>query len=215
MKGCVHKIFGSSGSKEASRQQLAPTWVAMAVSLRFLARPASTKTWTESIVSNSPKTPKTPASFGLSPLASMNSLNNVSFFPENAPEVEKPRAAPFPTRSIFENGATWVGNATRLVGPLEPQAEVSPITDLATAASVTRDAVMARFARRERTQVASEAPEVPSLPVLRQAPLRPHRCVVESIVDVDVSESCAHAARRAFVEQRERRASRAMVDFVV
>eukprot|EP00438_Fugacium_kawagutii_P036465 Skav209692 [mRNA] locus=scaffold36:9174:9755:+ [translate_table: standard] len=193
----------------------------MAVSMRFLARPAATS-WTESIVSNSPKSPKAPASFGLSPLASMNSLNNVSFFPENAPEVEKPKA--FPTHSIFENGSTWFENATRhlgdatrhLGGPVQqaeqPQAEASPITDLATAASVTRDAVMARFARRERT--ASEAPEVPSLPTLRRASrARPHRGR-EGIVDVDVS-SCAEAARRAVVEQRERRASRAMVDFVV
>lgn len=208
MKGCVKTK--SVAQVDLKRASTACSNVAMAVSLRFLARPASTKSWTESIVSKSPKTPKTPASFGLSP--SLNSLNNVSFF-----EAEEPKAQ-FPTHSIFENGATWVGNATRLVGgPLQPPAEASP-TDLATAASVTRDAVLARFARRERTHVASgPAREVPSLPVLRQAPLRPHRCVVESIVDVDVSESesCAHAAQRAFVEQRKRRASRAMVDFVV
>ena len=86
--------------------------------------------------------------FGISPLAS---LNRVNFFPEDVEKVEK-RTHKGPARSVhFADGATWVGNATRLLGgQLQPKAEASsPITDLTTAASATRDAVRARLARQE------------------------------------------------------------------
>eukprot|EP00438_Fugacium_kawagutii_P006954 Skav203620 [mRNA] locus=scaffold935:833680:834273:- [translate_table: standard] len=197
----------------------------MAVSMRFLAKASQSF---ESIVSHAPspkalrtpktpKTPKTPMSpFGLSPLASLNSLNGMSFFPENVEKMEK-RTPKFPTRSVhFADGATWVGNATRLLGGrLQPQAEASaPITDLATAASATRDAVRARFARQgERDAPAASAERIPTLPMLlgKQAPLRS----VPQGLDVVDEESCANAARRAFLDHRERRAGRAMVDFVV
>ena len=95
-----------------------------------------------------PKTPKTPASpFALSPLTSLTPA--VSFFPETVEKVEKCiRKAP--ARSVHFEDATWVGNATRLLGGrLQPKVEASSPTDLATAASATRDAVLARFARQE------------------------------------------------------------------
>ena len=128
----------------------------MAISMRFLAKASQSF---ESIVSHAPspkalrtpktpKTPKTPMSpFGISPLAS---LNRVNFFPEDVEKVEK-RTHKVPARSVhFANGA-WVGNATRLLGGrLQAEAEASsPITDLPTAASATRDAVRARLARQE------------------------------------------------------------------
>jgi len=194
----------------------------MALSMRFLAKASQSF---ESIVSHAPspkalrtpktpKTPKTPMSpFGLSPLASLNSVN---FFPENVEKVEK-RAPKFPGRSVhFADGATWVGNATRLLGgQLQPKVEAveasSPITDLTTAASATRDAVRARMARQERREapVASKT-GVPTLPMLLG-----HQPPAQFAQRLDVEESCAHAAHKAFLEQRERRASRTMVDFVV
>ena len=134
-----------------------PNSEAMAISMRFLAKASQSF---ESIVSHAsspkalrtpktPKTPKTPMSpFGISPLAS---LNRVNFFPEDVEKVEK-RTHKVPARSVhFADGATWVGNATRLLGgQLQPKAEASsPITDLTTAASATRDAVRARLARQE------------------------------------------------------------------
>ena len=124
--------------------------------MRFLAKASQSF---ESIVSHAPspkalrtpktpKTPKTPMSpFGISPLAS---LNRVNFFPEDVEKVAK-RTPKVPARSVhFANGG-WVGNATRLLGGrLQAEAEASsPITDLTTAASATRDAVRARFARQE------------------------------------------------------------------
>ena len=190
--------------------------------MRFLAKASQSF---ESIVSHAPspkalrtpktpKTPKTPMSpFGISPLAS---LNRVNFFPEDVEKVEK-RTHKVPARSVhFADGATWVGNATRLLGgQLQPKAEASsPITDLTTAASATRDAVRARLARQEQraAPLASEA-GIPTLPMLlgQRAPLSS----VGQRLDVVDEESCAYAARKACLEQRERRASRAMVDFVV
>eukprot|EP00490_Sorites_sp_Unknown_P018372 CAMPEP_0114656750 /NCGR_PEP_ID=MMETSP0191-20121206/12844_1 /TAXON_ID=126664 /ORGANISM="Sorites sp." /LENGTH=195 /DNA_ID=CAMNT_0001874653 /DNA_START=39 /DNA_END=626 /DNA_ORIENTATION=+ len=195
----------------------------MALSMRFLAKASQSF---ESIVSHSPKavrtpktpkTPKTPVSpFGLSPLASLNSVN---CFPD-VEKVEK-RAPKVPTRSVhFADGATWVGNATRLLGgQLQPKVEAShssPVTDLTAAASATRDAVRARLARQADRHapiapVASDA-GFPTRPTLlgRQAPLRSAQQL-----DVVDEQSCAHAAHKAFLEQRNRRASRAMVDFVV
>lgn len=119
--------------------------------MRFLAK--ATQSF-ESIVAHSPKalrtpkTPKTPASpFAMSPLTSLTPA--VSFFPETVEKVEKCiRKAP--ARSVHFEDATWVGNATRLLGGrLQPKVEASSPTDLATAASATRDAVLARFARQE------------------------------------------------------------------
>lgn len=125
--------------------------------MRFLAKASQSF---ESIVSHAPspkalrtpktpKTPKTPMSpFGISPLAS---LNRVNFFPEDVEKVVK-RTPKVPARSVhFANGG-WVGNATRLLGGrLQAEAEASsPITDLTTAASATRDAVRARLARQEQ-----------------------------------------------------------------
>ncbi|CAL1173222.1 unnamed protein product [Cladocopium goreaui] len=193
----------------------------MAISMRFLAKASQSF---ESIVSHAPspkalrtpktpKTPKTPMSpFGISPLAS---LNRVNFFPEDVEKVAK-RTPKVPARSVhFANGG-WVGNATRLLGGrLQAEAEASsPITDLTTAASATRDAVRARLARQEQraAPLASEA-GIPTLPMLlgQRAPLSS----VGQRLDVVDEESCAYAARKACLEQRERRASRAMVDFVV
>ena len=126
----------------------------MAVSMRFLAKASQSL---ESIVAHSPKalrtpktpkTPKTPASpFALSPLTSLTPA--LSFFPETVEKVEKCiRKAP--ARSVHFEDATWVGNATRLLGGrLQPKVETSSPTDLATAASATRDAVLARLARQE------------------------------------------------------------------
>ena len=126
----------------------------MAVSMRFLAKASQSL---ESIVAHSPKalrtpktpkTPKTPASpFAMSPLTSLTPA--VSFFPETVEKVEKCiRKAP--ARSVHFEDATWVGNATRLLGGrLQPKVDASSPTDLATAASATRDAVLARFARQE------------------------------------------------------------------
>ena len=189
--------------------------------MRFLAKASQSF---ESIVSHAPspkalrtpktpKTPKTPMSpFGISPLAS---LNRVNFFPEDVEKVVK-RTPKVPARSVhFANGG-WVGNATRLLGGrLQAEAEASsPITDLTTAASATRDAVRARLARQEQraAPLASEA-GIPTLPMLlgQPAPLSS----VGQRLDVVDEESCAYAARKACLEQRERRASRAMVDFVV
>ncbi|CAL1173223.1 unnamed protein product [Cladocopium goreaui] len=199
----------------------------MAISMRFLAKASQSF---ESIVSHAsspkalrtpktPKTPKTPMSpFGISPLAS---LNRVNFFPEDVEKVEK-RTHKVPARSVhFADGATWVGNATRLLGgQLQPKAEASsPITDLTTAASATRDAVRARFARQEDRCVPT--PPVAGLDLTLPV-LLGHRMastVASSTRATTPSdgneESCAHAARKAFLEQQERRASRAMVDFVV
>ena len=183
----------------------------MAVSMRFLAK--ATQSF-ESIVAHSPKalptpkTPKTPASpFAMSPLTSLTPA--VSFFPETVEKVEKCiRKAP--ARSVHFEDATWVGNATRLLGGrLQPKVDASSPTDLATAASATRDAVLARLARQEdRGAPVASKPQVPSLPMLLG------HCALTSVERVQ-EESCAHAARKAFLAQQERRASRAMVDFVV
>ena len=179
--------------------------------MRFLAKASQSL---ESIVAHSPKalrtpkTPKTPASpFALSPLASLTPA--VSFFPETVEKVEKCiRKAP--ARSVHFAEETWVGNATRLLGGrLQPKVELSTPTDLATAASATRDAVLARLARQEdRGAPVASKPQVPSLPMLLG-----HRALTS--VERVQEESCAHAARKAFLAQQERRASRAMVDFVV
>mmetsp|Transcript_34504 Transcript_34504/g.56498 ORF Transcript_34504/g.56498 Transcript_34504/m.56498 type:complete len:198 (+) Transcript_34504:66-659(+) len=197
----------------------------MAISMRFLAKASQSF---ESIVSHAPspkalrtpktpKTPKTPMSpFGISPLAS---LNRVNFFPEDVEKVVK-RTPKVPARSVhFANGA-WVGNATRLLGGrLQAEAEASsPITDLTTAASATRDAVRARLARQEERCVPT--PPVAgldlTLPVLLGHRMASTVASATATVPSECNEeSCAHAARKAFLEQQERRASRAMVDFVV
>eukprot|EP00490_Sorites_sp_Unknown_P019155 CAMPEP_0114651330 /NCGR_PEP_ID=MMETSP0191-20121206/8250_1 /TAXON_ID=126664 /ORGANISM="Sorites sp." /LENGTH=180 /DNA_ID=CAMNT_0001865465 /DNA_START=49 /DNA_END=591 /DNA_ORIENTATION=- len=180
----------------------------MALSMRFLARASQSL---ESMVSQSPKalrtpTPKTPSlsPFGLSPLAS---LNHVSFFPEN---VEMKSAKGCSTMPL--DGATWVGNATRLLGGHWQQVEdveatSSPITALTTAAA-TRDAVRARLARRDQRR------EAPGLPVATELPHLPRLGRAQRPAQ-QLDVSCAHATHKAVLEQKERRASRAMVDFVI
>ena len=98
-----------------------------------------------------PKTPKTPASFGISPKPLSPSLSPaLNFFPEERAEKRVPK---FPARSVHfadESGPTWVGNATRLLGGrLQARTETTPITDVNETASATRNAVLARLARKE------------------------------------------------------------------
>eukprot|EP00434_Breviolum_minutum_P019761 symbB.v1.2.017437.t1/scaffold1360.1/size203234/8 len=195
----------------------------MAVSMRFLAKASQSL---ESIVAHSPKalrtpktpkTPKTPASpFALSPLTSLTPA--VSFFPETVEKVEKCiRKAP--ARSVHFQDATWVGNATRLLGGrLQPKVETSSPTDLATAASATRDAVLARLARQEDRCVPTPRVaglEFPDFPMLLGRHVKVPTAQRARSSEAEVEESCAHAARKAFLEQQERRSSRNMVEFVV
>mmetsp|Transcript_5647 Transcript_5647/g.10115 ORF Transcript_5647/g.10115 Transcript_5647/m.10115 type:complete len:205 (+) Transcript_5647:96-710(+) len=204
----------------------------MAVSLRFLSQAsknivAHAPTPKTPMTPKTPKTPKTPQS-PFSPVRSPVSPG-LSFFPcEEAKKV--PKAGPARQRSVHfadtDPSTTWVGNAssllsTRGLGPLMggpipggyPQAQALPEEPLA-AAAATREAVRARQARQETRcvptpRVATEK-TLPTLLGKRQSP----RLQAQPLPMVE-EESCAHAARRAFLEQQLRRASRAMVHFVV
>ena len=198
----------------------------MAVSMRFLAKASQSF---ESIVSHAPspkalrtpKTPKTPMSpFAMTPASPVSPLSRgLKFFPA-AEEVEK--RAKIPTqRSVHfadeQSGPTWVGNATRLLGGRLQQstteASSNPI-NAAEAASATREAVRARLARQEERSVPAGYPHMEYAPSMLPV-LLGHRNVVTPIASESVEESCAHAARKSFLQQQERRANRLMAEFVV
>ena len=194
----------------------------MAVSMRFLAKASQSF---ENLVAHAPspktlrtpKTPKTPASFGISPKPVSPTLSPaLNFFPEERAEKRVPK---FPARSVHfadASGPTWVGNATRLLGGrLQARTETTPITDVNDAASATRDAVLARLARKEdrSSPLLPRGARNPEVPVL----LGRHAITdttLESVSEVNEA-SCASAARTAFLAMQERRASRAMVDFMI
>ena len=217
----------------------------MALSLRFLSQASknivahapSPKAVRTPITPKTPKTPRSPQS-PLSPLTT--ACSGLSFFP--AEEVKRvPKSGTARQRSVHfadsESKTTWVGNATSLLstqrvgalmgnsllGGFQPQLRVQAANttlpdslseeDAMTLATATRAAVLARQARQEDRCVPTPRVSLePTFPVLlgRQPKVGPP---LRSF-PVD-EESCAHAARQAFLEQQERRASRAMVNFVV
>ena len=193
--------------------------------MRFLAKASQSF---ESIVAHAPspkalRTPKTPMSpktpvvspFAISPLSTLN--RGLNFFPE---EVEKRTKVSTHQRSVHfadESGPTFVGNFSRLLGGrfLQNTEDLSSPANAAAAASATRDAVLARLLRKEeRDAPVRQTPIKQTLPMLlgHRASLNAAPSNAVEVVDV---ESCAFAARKAFLEQQKRRASRSMADFVV
>ncbi|CAK8988755.1 Uncharacterized protein SCF082_LOCUS1517 [Durusdinium trenchii] len=201
----------------------------MALSMRFLAKASQSF---ESIVTHAPspkamRTPKTPmspktpalSSFTMASPLNSPQLLGLHFFPE---EVEKRSSLGSTLQRAKvhfadEQTGPALGNLSRLLGGRlrQPEEESSSPVDAATAASSTRVAVLARLSRKEaRDAPVQLAPMKPTLPMLlgRGASLNPTRSKAVEVVD---AESCAFAARKAFLEQLESRASRSMVDFVV
>ncbi|OLP84780.1 hypothetical protein AK812_SmicGene34292 [Symbiodinium microadriaticum] len=205
----------------------------MALSLRFLSQASknivahapSPRAACTPITPKTPKTPKSPQS-PLSPLST--ACTGLSFFP-----VEEAKRAPKTARRSVhfadESGA-WVGNASSLLsakglgllGKFQPDARAQATLDHSVQeedpmalAAATRAAVLARKARQEDRCVPTPRVALePTFPVLLGR--RPSVGLpMKSPLSFLNEESCAQAARQAFLEQQERRASRAMVDFVV
>ena len=217
----------------------------MALSLRFLSQasknivahapsPRSVRT---PMTPKTPKTPKSPQS-PLSPLSP--ACSGLSFFP--AEEVKRvPKSGAARQKSVHfadgESGTTFVGNASSLLsarglGPLmgncgnsmlggfqpRPRSEASPpslsLEDPMALAMATRAAVLARKSRQEDRCVPTPRVALePTFPVLLGR--RPSVGLPMGNLQMVNEESCAHAAHKAFLEQQERRASRAMVNFVI
>mmetsp|Transcript_7561 Transcript_7561/g.16015 ORF Transcript_7561/g.16015 Transcript_7561/m.16015 type:complete len:209 (+) Transcript_7561:90-716(+) len=208
----------------------------MALSLRFLSQASknivahapSPRAVRTPITPKTPKTPKSPQS-PLSPLST--TCSGLSFFP-----VEEAKRAPKTARRsvhFADESGTWVGNASSLLsakglgllgsmGKFQPEARAQATLDHSVQeedpmalATATRAAVLARKARQEDRCVPTPRVALePTFPVLLGR--RPSVGLpMKSPLSFLNEESCAHAARQAFMEQQERRASRAMVDFVV
>ena len=212
----------------------------MALSLRFLSQASknivahapSPRAVRTPMTPKTPKTPKSPQS----PFSSLSpACSGPSFFP--AEEVKRvPKSGTARQRSVHfadsESGNTYVGNvssllSTRGLGPLmgnsstmlggfqpRPRVDAPSTEDPMATAMATRAAVLARKARQEDRCVPTPRVALePIFPVLLGR--RPSVGVPLETLTAVTEESCAQAARQAFLQQQERRASRAMVNFVI
>ncbi|CAJ1410767.1 unnamed protein product [Effrenium voratum] len=188
----------------------------------------------ESLVHASPKairSPKTPPpgdpdrkspSSPLSPLS-----RGLSFFPEERLEElgersNREKRVQSSKRSVHfdrpaSSSASLSGNASSLLSRFlgraaGPSPDASPVEAARpSAAEATRRAVRERLARQEDRGVVPKAKmEIAPLPVLLGS-----QPVPASGFGAGAQDSCAVAARRAFLAYQERRASRAMTNFVV